>query len=505
MRSLSSITKRQWLVIIGLELAAIVVYLIAMPWVILVMDSAVLTTSNSPTEESLAEVLPTLTPTRIVSPTKRPTLTPTTQPTPTATSTPLATAMPITVTTPTSQPTPAKLSPADFAELETNPRAALSSKTDFFTSVCFGRDADPLQNRDYMTPADWSASSGRKCIFGYNINLSDRLPRAQYTVGGGPDGVPRFYLIPPEAFAKDPQSIKTLSQVQIIVDLDGGCDTLGAIGVTADGLNYQAPACEFLKPGGVAPGGDGSRHLFLPTNANNIIDPATSGGVYGFLAFPLVIFRRGFSLYFTGRAGYAPPRTWFESVVNTLAPNVDVETTAEMTDQQVRDVAYQFDRLLMGVKPMKQLASSEREAQVTSSSPVFVRSREEGAISFTATPGTVLSSIVWSILPQNNQEKKQFMETNLCLDMNGEEHCFTGVEDFAHCAFFKPCITGYSRLDPVGHGGYIATRYFPAGSAPILRDGKVTARFQAPDIGTVLEMEIKIRVRAVDPTLAGRK
>ncbi len=52
-----------------------------------------------------------------------------------------------------------------------------------------------------------------------------------------------------------------------------------------------------------------------------------------------------------------------------------------------------------------------------------------------------------------------------------------------------------------GGAGYIATRYFPAGIAPVIGDGKVTVRILVPDIGTTLEMEFKVRVRNVDPTL----
>jgi hypothetical protein len=353
-----------------------------------------------------------------------------------------------------------------------------------------------------VAPADWSGSLDRKCMFGYNVNPNDRLPRGRYTAGGGPDGQPRFYIVPPEAFAIETQSIKTLSQLHLIVDTDQGCAALGSIGATADGVNYQCPACDFLRSGGICPVMDGSaKSIVLPINQNNLIDVSSSGGAYGFQAFPVVIFRKGFSLYFTGRSGYAPPRTWFESTVDMLASNVNVKTTAEMSDQEVRDIAAQFDRLQSGIDPKTQLAAFEREAQVTSASPISIKSKQEGAISFAATPGTVLSSVSWRITPQNNVDKREFLETNLCLDIDGEESCFTGVEDFAHCAFFTPCVTGYSRLTPVDHGGYIATRYFPAGHAPMLRDGKVVARFLAPDIGTVLEMQVNIRVRDVDPAL----
>ena len=293
MRSLSTITRTQWLVIIGLELAAVIVYLVVIPWVVLSLDAATPVAIDPPTEPAIAEALPsTPTPTKIASPTNRPTITST------ATSIPVATAVP--TATPTARPPAVKLSPAALADLEANPRAALASKTTFFTSACFGESANLLQDRDYMAPADWSSSPDRKCIFGFNVNPSGRMPTGRYSVSGGPDGQPRFYLIPPEAFAKDLQSIKTLSQVKIIVDPDAGCDTLGFIGITADGFNYQAPACIFLKAGGVAPIGDGSKSLVLPANANNILDPGSSGGAYGVLGFPVVIFRKGFSLYYTG-------------------------------------------------------------------------------------------------------------------------------------------------------------------------------------------------------------
>ena len=502
MRSLSSITSRQWIIIIGLELAAVVLYLGVIPWLALSIG-----VEPPPTADSAAVLPSAETPIAQAKPTTK--STPTNRPpTPTAISSgtpmPTETSIPTTIPTLAPRPTAARLAPGAFVNLVLNPRAALASKTTFFTSACFGQDANPLQDRDYMAPADWSSSPGRKCIFGYGANPADGQPTGRYSVSGGPDGQPRFYLIPPEAFAKDPQSIKTLSLLHIIVDPDQGCDSLGSIGITADGLSYQSSACAFLRSGGVIPASDGSKSLVLPTNPNIILEPSSNGGAYGFQAYPVAIFRTGFSLYFTGRAGYAPPRTWFESDVDTLVQSADVKTTAEMTDQELKTIALEFDRSLGSGDPKTQLASLEREAQVTTSAPVMVKSKQAGAISFATTPGTVLSSISWRITPQNNVDKNQFLETNLCLDVNGVESCFTGVEDFAHCAFFTPCITGYSRLDPIEHGGYIATRYFPAGTAPIVRDGRITAKFQAPDSGVVLEVDVKVRVRDIDSSLTDR-
>ncbi len=497
MRSLSSITKRQWIVIIGLELAAVVLYLGVIPWLFLSMDTAPPPTADLPVAlESAESPVPTAKTAVVRTPTRQPTVA---LPTSTIQPAAIATSGPTALPAPSSIPIPSRLTSSAFADWELNPHAELASKTTFFTSACFGVNANPLQDRDYMAPADWSSSPGRSCIFGYDVNPADGMPTGRYSVSGGPDGQPRFYLIPPEAFAKDQQSIKTLSELHIIVEPEEGCDSLGLIGITADGRSYQTAACNLLKPGGAAPGSNGLS-LVLPTNANNILNPDSNGGAYGFIAFPAVIFRRGFSLYFTGKAGYAPSRTWFESAVDTLLPNVRVKTTAEMTDQEVKEIASRFDGRLAHSDPISQLAGFEREAQATSTIPVQIKSKQAGEISFAAAPGTVLSSVAWRITPQNNVDQKAFLETNLCLDMNGEESCFTGVEDFAHCAFFTPCITGYSRLDPIEHGGYIATRYFPAGTAPILRDGHVTAKFLAPDTGVVLEVQVTVRVRSVDVT-----
>ena len=500
MRSLSSITRNQWLVIIGLELAAVVLYLGVIPWLALSMGV------EPPPTADLASDLNAQTPVSLTRPTIRstptnrpatPTANPSNTPTPIepTAATPAPTAAPIPTLAP--PPPPSRLAPGAFVNLELNPHSALASKTTFFTSVCFGQDANPLQDRDYMAPADWSSSPGRKCIFGYNANPADGEPAGRYSVSGGPDGQPRFYLIPPEAFAKDPNSIKTLSLLHVIVDPDQGCDALGSIGITADGISYQSPACVFLRAGGAISASDGSRSLTLPTNENNILDPSSTGGAYGFQAFPVVIFRKGFSLYFTGRSGYAPPRTWFESDVDTLEQSIDVKTSSEMTDQEVKTIAQEYDRSQRNANPISLLASVERQAQTTSESPVSVKSKQAASIGFAASPGTVLSSISWRITPQNNVDKNQFLETNLCMDVNGVESCFTGMEDFAHCAFFTPCITGYSRLDPIEHGGYMVTRYFPPATAPIVRDGRVTVKFQAPDSGVVLEVDVKVRVRDV--------
>lgn len=524
MKALASITRTQWLILIVLELIGICMYWGVIPWLIVAANAAPppsveIVAAAPSTETALPKTTPTkqpATPTRSSTPTRAPTGTytpiatvaPTDAPTltspPTLTTSPAATPAPTETTTPTPPSVVTKIPASVFVNLLLNPRAGLASQTAFFTSACFGDNANPLQDRDYMTPADWSGALDRKCFFGYNVNPVDRMPRKRYTAGGGPDGQPHFYIVPPDAFAKDTQSIKLLSQMHLIVDTDQGCAALGEIGATADGANYQCAACDFLRAGGVCPAMDGSaKSIVLPTNQNNLIDASSSGGAYGFQAFPLVIFKKGFSLYFTGRSGYAPPRVWFESTIDTLAANINPRTTAELSDQQVRDLAAQYDRAQTGSDPLTRLAAVEREAQVTSASPITLKSRQEGAISFAAKPGTVLSSIAWRITPQNNIDKREFLETNLCLDSGGETTCFTGVEDFAHCAFFTPCVTGYSRLTPVDHGGYIATRYFPAGHAPLLRDGKIVARFQAPDIGTVLEIQVMIRVREVDPALVG--
>ncbi len=349
-----------------------------------------------------------------------------------------------------------------------------------------------------MAPADWSSSPDRKCIFGFRVNPADMMPTGRYSVFGGPDGQPRFYIIPPDAFAQDQTRVKQLSSMHLIVDTDQGCDALGFFGVTADGQNYQCSACAFLRAGGVCPVGDGSRSIVLPLNKNNALDANNTGGAFGFQAFPLVLFRKGFSVYFTGRAGYAPPRTYFESIVDTLGTGVNIKTTAEMSDREIKEVAAQFDNALTGVDPISQIAPLEQEAALTTPSRLVLKPREKGLLSFSTTPGAALSSISWSIRPQNNQENQRFLETNFCLGLNGEENCFTGVEDFAHCAFFMPCKTGYSSLVPSTQAGYVATRYFPAGAAPIIGDGKITASFQGPDVGTVVEIEVKIRVRNVD-------
>jgi hypothetical protein len=241
--------------------------------------------------------------------------------------------------------------------------------------------------------------------------------------------------------------------------------------------------------------GDGSKSITLPVNRTNILDPNDTGGAFGFQGFPLVLFRKGFSVYFTGRAGYAPPRTYFESTVDTLTTGVNIKTTGEMTDREIKEIAAQFDGALAGSNPIAQLAPLEQEAILTTPPRLNLRPKERGTLSFTTTPGAVLSSIVWSIRPVTNQGNQRFLETNLCLDLNGEEICFTGVEDFAHCAFFMPCKTGYSSLVPASGAEYIATRYFPAGAAPVINDGRIAAKFQAPDVGTVVEIEVKIRVR----------
>lgn len=439
-------------------------------------------------EEGLAPVL-SMAATR--TPTPRPTLTATPTAPPTITSTPT------TVPTPTRTPAPTQtgFASSPLASLELNPKALIVSKTTYFTSACLGVGANPLQNQDYMAPGDWADSANRGCTFGYGVNPASGLPRGHYSVQGGADGQPRFYLIPPEAFAQEQQRLKQLSQIQLIVDPDQGCDALGYLGITADGKTYRCPACSFLKPSGLCPSTDGSKSIALPANGNIVLGPNSTGGAYNVLGFPVVLFQKGFSFYFTGKSGYAPPRVYFENVVDTLLPGVNVRTTAQMSDREIKGIASQFDRLLSGTNPSSQLAALEQEARPSGSGRLEMKSREKAALSFSAAPGSVLSSISWKIRPISNQSRIEFLETNLCLDLNGELFCFTGVEDFAHCAFYTPCRTGYSSLVPIDGAGYLATRYFPAGTTPAIRDGKITIKFQAPDIGSVLEIEVKVRVR----------
>ena len=206
-------------------------------------------------------------------------------------------------------------------------------------------------------------------------------------------------------------------------------------------------------------------------------------------------------MYFTGKSGYAPSRLYFESTVDTLRPEVSYKTTAEMSYAEIKGISTSFDALSSRSNALVAMASLERPAPSISANPVRVSSTETGAISFRAPPEAVLSSIVWTIKPINNIDKKAFLETNLCMDLNGERSCFTGVEDFAHCAFFNSCVTGFSSLVGTGDGGYIATRYFTPGTAPAIHDPVVRFQFQAPDTGTVLEMNVQLRVRSIDPTL----
>ncbi len=500
-------TRIHWLILIDLVLAVICIYGVLAPLVVLGLNAppAVVDVPEEPTAEpAIALAVPEAT---IITPTRAPTHTPTRRPIaipPTATRVlaPTVTRTPIPAPTPTAIPQPAveRFSLESFAGLATNPRARLVSQSNFFTSACYGENVNPLQDRDYMTPSDWGGGSDTKCLFGFALDPNSRLPTGRYSAGGGPDNQPRFFLIPGGAI-KDQRSIKALSSFHVIVDPAIGCDALGTLGITADGVSYQCSACAFLRDGNVCPNVDGSRSIVLPTSRSIRLNAEETGGTYGFLGFPAVIFRRDFSFFVTGRAGYPPPRMYFESQVDTFLPNVTPKTTAEMTRQEAQSIAAEFDRLLAGKLPMNQIASFERLAQPSTPAQLTLLSKEQGAWTFFATPGTMLSSIVWRIKPLSNVNSNQFLETNLCLTLNNEETCFTGVEDFAHCAYFTPCVTGYSRLSPNASGGYTASRYFPAGLAPSIGNGKISFRAQAPDIGAVLEMEIEVRVRDADVSL----
>ncbi len=512
MASLSSLTTKQQVVILAL-LAVNVLVVCGAAVSLAVMslqppesfESASATAAPTPGRLAMSgEPSPTSTHALI-----KPTVTRTNAPPPTSTpvrastSSPTATGKATVRTTPAPRPLSSSrlISPSALARLELDPRALVASKTSVFTSACFGESANLLQDHDYMAPADWAASPDRKCVFGFAAEPGAGMPTGRYSVFPGPDGLPRFYIVPPEAFAQDLQRLKQLSELHLIVDHDQGCDALGFLGVTADGVNYQCSACAFLRRGGVCPG-PGGKSIVLPTSAAFALDVEETGGAYGFQGYPLVLFRKGFSLYFTGKAGGPPPRVYFESAVDTLLPSVNAKSTAEMSGQEIRTIASTFDGTAARGDLIREVTALEQDAKVVSYSPAHVRSKEKTILAFEAAPGSVLSSISWRIKPLNNVSSPGYLETNMCLEMNGQEFCFTGVEDFAHCAFYEACKTGFSSLVHTGSGEYIATRYWLPGASPILRDGRVSCKFQGPDIGTVLEMEVKVRVRPGDATLA---
>lgn len=513
MATLSSLTKTQWLILLALLAINVMWTYAGAMWLALSPGPhpEPPTAADSPAGRhavglALAIQAPTvLTSTATRTPSRTPTSSSTKTPATGNTPKRTATRRPSATHTPTKRPMQAGslAAPRTLADLELDPRALLTSKTTFFTSACFGEGANRKQDQDFMTPGDWSESSGRDCVFGYRVSARSRLPSGRYSTSGGPGGQARFYLIPPEAFAYDQQSLKQLSGLQLIVDPEQGCSTLGSIGMTADGATYWCSACAFLRAGGACQSGDGSKALVLPHAKESILTPDETGGAYGFQGFPLLIFRKGFSLYLTGKDGFAPPRIYFESAVATLLPNVRVKTTAEMTAPEVREIASQFDHLPSGVDPVRELAALEHDVPA-SSSRMVVSPRQKAVVEFAAAPGSVLSSIAWTIKPMGNRENRYFLETNLCLDVDGEEYCFTGVEDFTHCAFYTPCKTAYSSLVPIAGDGYMATRYFPPSSAPVLRDGRIAVRFQAPDVGTVLEMQVRVRVRNADARPIGQ-
>ena len=280
-----------------------------------------------------------------------------------------------------------------------------------------------MLDRDFMAPADWSSSPDRKCIFGFRKKPAEVMPSGRYSVFGGPDGQPRFYFIPPDAFAADTQSLKQLSLVRLTVDPEFGCAALGSIGFTADGITYQCPACSFLKSGGACASGDGAHQITLPTGRRHVLDANDTGGAWGFVNYPAVLFRSGFSAYFTGRAGYAPPRTYFESAVDTLAAGVNVRTAAQMTVAQSQEIATQFDGSPESSQ-LETIAALETDAVASPPGKFSVRPRETGFQSFQTTPGAVLSSVVWTVRPSNNRNNQGYMETNLCLEIDGEGQLF---------------------------------------------------------------------------------
>ncbi len=392
------------------------------------------------------------------------------------------------------------LSSVALAALELDPQKGIIQKANFFTSACYGDGANPVQSEDYLKPGDWGGSRG-KCIFGGNVAPESELPTIKYSAGGGEDGLPHFYIIPPGALANEPYGLKQLSEIQLIVDPEQGWDSLGMIGFTADGITYQAPATDFLIPGGTIKSIDGTKTIVMPKNENNVFHPDANGGNYGYQGFPAVIFKDAntFAAWFTGKAGYAPQRIYLEAEVDTLRPEILARSTAEMTDQEISVMAAEYDRLLTGADPKKQIQSLEKEAIMTSSQPIVAFSRQKAAFYFDIPLGTVLSSINWETKPINNiekeAEKKTFLETNLVLLINGERYEFTGYEDVAHCAFYSTCITGWSALYPIDNAGYRADRYFP--NAPLIRDPRIVVIATVPDNGTALEMNVKVNYRNV--------
>lgn len=393
--------------------------------------------------------------------------------------------------TPTEIPVLSPLTPEQFAEKALGPQSFVGSdNSHIFTSTCFGPNANPLQDRDYMTQND----GGSKCQFGYDISPQTWLPQKRYKIANI-DGQMRFYIVPPDAFTNQPAGTKVLSGFHLIVPTNQGCASLGSIGFTADGKDYQTDACAF-RPGIKMKSTDGAKVIPFPQSPLATFDPEQNGGSYGFVGFPAVLFKDGFSLYYTGQNGYPPPRIYFEADVDTLSVDTNVKATAEMTNAELQQMADAWDHHLRQTDPKTTVITAGKKADQISSQPVIGKSKDKVNLYFSAPPDSYLAGITWHLVPLNNRDpdKKSFynfLETNLQLRINsGDGHEIdeetTGVEDTARCAFYNPCQTGWSGLFPTGDMGYTVVRNFPF---PLkLTNGKIDMSAQIPDNGTTIEM-----------------
>lgn len=317
-------------------------------------------------------------------------------------------------------------------------------------------------------------------------------------------GLPLYYIVPPEAFAAKSDGGKlVLSEVSLIVDPApyGGWESLGFIVITADGVDgvsvtYKGWAADVFRPGGTLKSIDGTKTLVMPTSDKVIFKPDDNGGNYGFAGFPLVIAEKNLSFAFTGSpSGGPPPRIYFGVRVDEFDPKISVKTTAQMTNQELTELAAAYDRHLTGIDRTAEIAKLEENAAVNYPE-IGLKPKEEATFEFTTKPGSLLSSVHVYMWPQNNNQDKSILEINPDILIDGQlMYSGTGFEDFGGEAFYSSGHNPLGAFFPIDHDGYLAKRYFLA----VIPDGKVVVRLKNPDVGTTINLRVEVKV--IDPDL----
>ena len=376
--------------------------------------------------------------------------------------------------TPTSQsivPSPSS-SVESLVVASTNPQQSLVSNIyDFSSTFCqFGNER---QDQDFIEAGNW----GPNGVYRNGCKIG-----SYYSDGE------KKYLIPPGSLPND-GVVKALTTLQLIADTKGlaqPCETLGDVGIRADGVEYRCNACGFFRPGGTCSDQSGTKSLVMPNNANIVLDPAKTGGV-GAVGTPIVTFKSSdFSFYFTGN----PARIFFDNMVVNMGSNIT--PTIGMGQNDINSLASQIAQKYT-LSPRETL--SKIETPVTQETKA-VPEKQTASFDYSLPPNSVVTSVTFRIKPQNDGNLG-FLETNPNFTIGGQKIAGTGFEDWGMQSWYSQGCSGSGCFyKDNATGEWVAQRFFPSGI--VSKDGKVNASLTVPVAGQ--RLDVKVTVGTVSPS-----